>query len=226
MSVALHCISTETPPPLCLSFARSFFPGLSSSCQPDQSLHPASSAPGLQVSWRSKLKTVAIKQKSQKSIICPNLTWKLGSSEVFCFISNQYVFQTTYSPLHYKRSLHLILLSPSVDPSIHLPLSLSACLAFSPFFREGHKASGDPVPQEESNRPPPSFCFFITYYLCLTDLLQTNGCHMEKERQRRTRKEKKISLPCEVFFSFVTMLRGLCYYFLLDGFKSWMAACM
>lgn len=76
-------------------------------------------------------------------------------------------------------------LSPSIYPSIHLSLSLSLRLAFAPFCCEGHQASGDPVPQEESKRPPPSYCFFITYYLCLLDLLQTNGCHMEKERKEK-----------------------------------------
>lgn len=69
--------------------------------------------------------------------------------------------------------------------------------------------------KKASERPPgpplpPSYRFFITYYLCLTDLLQTNGCHMEKEKQGRRkegRKEKTLSLrplsPCGLpeFFS-------------------------
>lgn len=80
-------------------------------------------------------------------------------------------------------------------PSLSFPLSLSS------LCREGHQASGDPVPQEESKRPPPAYCFFITYYLCLTDLLQTNGCHMEKERQRRRKevRKEKLSLSTSSF---------------------------
>lgn len=107
------------------------------------------------------------------------------------------------------------------------PLSVSSSpvhlrLALSPSCYEGHQASGGAGPQEESKRaspwpppglpppPPPSYRFFITYYLCLTDLLQTNGCHMEKEKQGRRkegRKEKTLSLhplsPCGLpeFFS-------------------------
>lgn len=82
-------------------------------------------------------------------------------------------------------------LPPSLSLFQSLLQSISLSLSFSPLRREGHQASGDAVPQEESKRPPPSYCFFITYYLCLTDLLQTNGCHMEKERQRRRKEERK-----------------------------------
>ena len=100
------------------------------------------------------------------------------------------VIQTTSWPLHFLAVFsppHFLL--QSLLQSISLSLSLR--LAFTPFCREGHQASGDPVPQEESKRPPTSYCFCITYYLCLTDLLQTNGCHMEKERQRRKKESKK-----------------------------------
>lgn len=82
-----------------------------------------------------------------------------------------------------------------------LPVHLR--LALSPSCYEGHQASGGAGPQEESKRaspcPPPSYRFFITYYLCLTDLLQTNGCHMEKEKQGRRKEGRKKLSPCVLY---------------------------
>lgn len=108
-------------------------------------------------------------------------------------------------PVNFPCSKFAFSPSLSVSPSVPLILTLSRslCLTFSLFCNEGHQPSRDPVPQEESKRPPPppSVCFFITYYLCLTDLLQTNGCHMEKERQRGREegKEEKLSAVSSYF---------------------------
>lgn len=115
--------------------------------------------------------------------------------------------QTTLTT-SFAGSLYFLPLSLSFNLSFNPSLSFSLPPIFAQFRREGHQASGDPVPQEESKRPPPSYCFFITYYLCLTALLQTNGCHMEKERQRRRKegRKKKLSL-CPLSLSLSPALR-------------------
>lgn len=82
----------------------------------------------------------------------------------------------------------------------HSPLTISVfpssvCLAL--LLHHAMKDTGPlemlSLRKEVSWSPPPSYCFFITYYLCLTDLLQTNGCHMERERLRKGKEGKTLS---------------------------------
>lgn len=89
----------------------------------------------------------------------------------------------------------------SLSPSLFLLQSLLQSISF-PFCFLPAFAVKDTRPLEIPSLrkktsvppPPPSFSF-ITYYLCLTDLLQTNGCHMEKERRHGFRLRKEEGKP-------------------------------
>lgn len=100
--------------------------------------------------------------------------------------------------------VHFLNVSHSLSPSVLLPL----CFA----MKDTRPLEILSLRKKARVPPPPSFCFFITYYLCLTDLLQTNGCHMEKERQKGRGEGRKggknlftspFPLACEVLFLMV-----------------------
>lgn len=189
LCLALHLLAAKTSlSTLCLSL---IFSCLSSSCLPGHSIDQTSSLLQSKVAQGVSIKTAAKNQKSQK------LRFKIKTGGLsglpFQQNSKRSADNTDQYKLH-STVLHFLILFLSTTLSIQLYFS-PFCNTFSPFCREGHKASGDPVPQEESKRPPPSLCFFITYYLCLTDLLHTNGCHMEKESKAEENEEKNSLHP-------------------------------
>lgn len=79
-----------------------------------------------------------------------------------------------------------------------LSFSLSLCFASPLFCHEGHQASGDPVPQEESKSPPSSLLLFFHNLLFMSDRPPPDKWlpygERKTERQRRRKERGKKSL--------------------------------
>lgn len=99
-------------------------------------------------------------------------------------------------------------LSVSFNPS--LSLSLSLCLAFSPSCYEGHQASGDAVPQEESKLASPSLPLFFHNLLFMSDRPPPDKWLPYGERKAEEREGRKNSL-CILFLpvDFWVFLSGI-----------------
>lgn len=123
---------------------------------------------------------------AKDSLLTPNTTWN--------FVQKK--------PPHW--SLHVLAVCFLQSISVFLSLF---CLVFFPSRYEGHQASGDAVPQEESKRPPPSYCFFHNL-LFMSDRPPSDKWLPYGERKTREREEGKtlavslwVSLK-EIRFSF------------------------
>lgn len=90
------------------------------------------------------------------------------------------------------------MLPPRLSPPIHLCLALSLRLAFSPSCYEGHQASGDAVPQEESKLASPSLLLFFHNLLFMSDRPPPDKWLPYGERKAEEKEGRKNS-PCILF---------------------------
>lgn len=106
--------------------------------------------------------------------------------------------------IKFKFYTHRPLQLPAVSAFLPLCLlqsisdSLSLCLAFSPSCYEGHQASGDAVPQEESKLASPSLPLFFHNLLFMSDRPPPDKWLPYGERKAEEREGRKNSL-CILF---------------------------
>lgn len=133
-----------------------------------------------------------------------NCTWRLPwfSNAVLCFCLTDlftcwFVFPPSLSLLQSLLQSISLFLFPSSLPS--------------PFCCEGHQASGDPVPQEESKRPP-SLLLFFHNLLFMSDRPPPDKWlpYGERKTEKQSRRKEGKTLSASSVFS------GLvCYYSLV-----------
>lgn len=126
------------------------------------------------------------------------LPCRLETAQDSCIkVKNNIKVYNNISILNTLTTSHAVL-PPCLSPPIHLCLALSLCLAFSPSCYEGHQASGDAVPQEESKLASPSLLLFFHNLLFMSDRPPPDKWLPYGERKAEEKEGRKNSL-CILF---------------------------